>query len=235
MYPNQYRFSGAIVLDFDDTIAATRETRAKLLCEVALSHFGVHILEEKINANWGKPFDELLKYLMPNVNEREFSNIYADAMRKYPPKILPGVQDIFQEAYNNHIAILILSSGSNKLVSQDIEIAKLSNFVLKLWGHEDTTQHKPDPRVLDPLLAFSISLGISKNTLLYIGDSTSDYHIAKRNGVLFIATLTGSQTEQDFLLAGLPQEYIVKDLSLIKLGHHTISVRNKKVLSLSDK
>ena len=232
MPTNAAHFAGGIVLDFDDTIAATRESRSKILRKVASSQFGIQISEEGINSNWGKPFDELLRCLAPTINEKEFSNVYADVMRRHPPKILPGVRHIFQEAYLNNIAILVLSSGSNQLVYQDIEAANLSDFVLKLWGYEDTSRHKPDPKVLEPILAFSSSLGISKNTLLSIGDSTSDHHVAQRNGIPFIATLTGGHTQNDFLLAGLPKDRIVKNLSSIRLEGHTVFVKGKKMFSL---
>lgn len=235
MSTKQSGFSGGIVLDFDDTIIATRKTRAKLFCEIALSDFGVFIPEEEINSHWGKPFNELFKNLMPRIDEKKFLSIYADQMQKHPPKILPGIQDVFYQAITNHIAVFILSSGSHKLISQDLEAAKLSKFVLKLWGYEDTIAHKPDPRVLDPLLTFSNNLGIPKNCLFYIGDSILDYHIAKSKEILFIAVLTGSTTEAEFLLTGLDREYLVENLTFIKIKRRGVFVKNKRMLSLSER
>jgi phosphoglycolate phosphatase-like HAD superfamily hydrolase len=225
-------FVGGIIFDFDDTIIATREMRAKLLCNVALTHFGMHISKEKVAVHWGEPFNKMVKNLVPGMNVDIFLEHYMDEMRKHPPKILPGVQDIFHQAYLNHIAVFIFSSSSNKLISQDIEAGMLSNLVLKIWGWEDTSRYKPDPHALEPLLNSADKMGLDRNSLIYVGDSISDYHVASSNDISFIAVLTGIHTEKDFLLCGLPKKYIIENLSFLKLKQNAIFIRNKRVFSL---
>lgn len=229
------KIRGGIVFDFDDTIAATRKTRTRLLRKVALSTFGVKIDKQDIDHSWGKPFDELIADILPDVDLGHFLTIYAAEMGKSSPKILPGVLELFSQAKQENFAILVLSSGSNKLVHQDLDVADLSKYIIKVWGYEDTSTHKPNPGVLDPILLFAKRIGISRNSLIYIGDSIWDYHVANAQELVFIAVLTGSDEKKGFVAEGLNTANIAKDMTSIKIKNHAVFVKNKRVAFLQDK
>ena len=58
-------------------------------------------------------------------------------------------------------------------------------------GFEDIDRPKPDPQGLNKAIAM---LGLSKEQVLYVGDSYVDARTAKAAGVDFVGVLTGTTT-----------------------------------------
>jgi len=204
-------FYKVAIFDFDDTLMATKVGRVAALTK-ALSDFGYHVTEDGIDSNWGKPFDQLISSLAPNIDYKSFYKHYSKIMLGFPPVVQPGVIEVLQFLKANIIPIYVVSSGSRDLVIQDLERGDIAKFINKLWCFEDTEYHKPDPRTLKPIIGTLETNGILPRDAVYIGDSLSDYHVARENDINFIAVLSGMHKYEDFRGAGLRDENILVSL-----------------------
>lgn len=80
---------------------------------------------------------------------------------------------------------------------------------------DDTEYHKPDPRVFDSIFTELANMNIYENHSIYVGDSLSDYESAKNRGVEFYAVTTGFTSSEQFLMAGLNEEYVLPSFDMI--------------------
>lgn len=201
----------AALFDFDDTLMATRDVRLSLLVEV-LEKYNYHIAPEDVAQNWGKPFLQLIESLAPGIDYQSFHQYYSKVMRSVPPRPLPGAIKILAKLRNHNVVNHVISSGSRDLVKQDIEDGDMLQYVCRIWGYEDTPSYKPNPQVLAPILHELRKQGIETDQIIYIGDSLSDFRIAKGNNIQFCGVLSGTDTRKDFRLAGMQNDMIVNSL-----------------------
>lgn len=209
----------AVILDFDDTLMATRECRTVAL-RATLKELGSSDDLSNLGTHWGKPFRELITQIAPEVDYDTFVKLYSKVMKRYPPRPTPGAAQLLTSLASNGKLILVLSSGSRALVMQDLEEALLWQYVSKLWGFEDTDSHKPNPRVLDPVLRHLELSDVERESALYIGDSMHDFIVAEANGIPFCACLTGFTGREAFLQKGLSEYRIVSSLQELLNDNH---------------
>ena len=67
---------------------------------------------------------------------------------------------------------------------------------------DDTTYHKPDPRVFEPATAWLAGKNIQPNEVLYVGDGLHDMKAALGAGFSFLGVQTGLVSAADFKAAG---------------------------------
>src|SRR5437773_657590 len=108
-----------ILLDFDDTILATYESRVPCLVE-AFSYFGKPVSVFEIRRIWGAPFNEMITTLAPDVDFDTFYLYYRSVMARYKPKLHDGVLEFLKFLLKKHTPIFIISSSSRKLIEQDL-------------------------------------------------------------------------------------------------------------------
>ena len=70
------------------------------------------------------------------------------------------------------------------------------NVIDVIVGGDDVKKEKPDP---EGLLAAIDKLNVSKDQVLYVGDSIVDVKTAQSAGVDFVAVLTGTTKREEFL------------------------------------
>ncbi|WP_411824376.1 HAD family hydrolase [Leptospira sp. 'Mane'] len=190
----------AIVFDYDDTIAQTRQVRYKTLQSIANEVFQYQLTNEEIDLAWGIPGDAFLLQIFGKYsNDLDFLwdtyNCYCDRDENIPYFNAKKYIHQFQE----HYKLGILSSSSRKRVFKELE---LMLFDLKLFVSvqtaEDTTIHKPDPKVFEPMLSELAKLSISSEEILYVGDSISDYHSSTGSGLQFLGMAHGQREKKVF-------------------------------------
>jgi len=202
----------AVICDFDDTLLATRLLRINLLLKT-LGDYGHVILVDQLLLHWGKPFNELISSVAPRVNYDKFLLDYSKGMQRERPQILPGAETLLKFLDSINVPCFIVSSGSRFLVEQDLEAVHLLQYVTQIWGFEDTPYHKPDGRVLYPLLCALKEKKVDAEDVVYIGDGLADLQVAAVNHLSFVAVLTGLHTKAEFERAGLGGEFIISSLS----------------------
>jgi len=206
----------AVIFDCDDTIIATARLRWSVLISTAAT-FGEELKEETIRRAWGKPFNELIKALVPTIAFEEFVRSYRVALRGVRPEPTEGATDLLENLKSRGAHMEIVTSSSRSLIEQDLDALKLTGYFLNIYGYEETEFHKPDPRaLLEPIEALK-ARGFTPTEMVYIGDSVRDYLATEGHGIGFVGVLSGFDTRQDFESAGLDPARIVDTLSQIAL------------------
>ncbi|MBF6061387.1 alpha/beta fold hydrolase [Nocardia terpenica] len=206
----------AVVFDFDDTLAATMRARWPVLRRTA-AEFGVELEISTIRAAWGRPFDALVRALVPTVDPAVFVPRYREAMAAQPPRPTPAAVSVLRRLRQRGVSLSIVGSGSRALIVQDLAALGVLDCFDEVRGCEQSEVHKPDPRVLHPTLTALSAAGIARAQVLYIGDSVRDHLAATGNGVAFLAVLTGLETREDFLRAGLARNLVLGSLSQLRM------------------
>ncbi|WP_167475049.1 HAD hydrolase-like protein [Nocardia arthritidis] len=206
----------AMILDFDDTIAATARTRWPVLRRTA-ADFGIPLSIETIRAAWGLPFDAMLAALAPAVDPVAFEAAYGAAMAAEKPIPTRGARGLIEALRRRGIPWLIVGSGKRELIMQDLARLGLGAGPGEVFGCEETGAHKPDPRVLRRPLRRLAETGFERDEIVYVGDSVRDYTAAAGNDVPFVAVLSGLDNRADFRRAGLAEGFIVGDLTQLRL------------------
>lgn len=219
----------AVIFDCDDTVLETARLRWSVLQSAAWRFSDetgkqLEIKEEKIRASWGKPFNDLIADLMPEVPYDHFVKIYRDEMLKMRPNPTKGAEKLLKHFKQQKIYLQVVSSGSKFLIEQDLDKVDLKRYFEKIYGYEDSEYHKPDPRVLDAPLRWLQNKHIEPRDTVFIGDSIRDYRAIEGHNINFIGVLTGLETYEEMLHAGVTSEFIVEDLTYLvskKTGFNT--------------
>lgn len=206
------RRARAVLFDCDDTVLATAKTRWNILIATARS-FRVTLTREAIEAAWGLPFDRFVAAIVPSVDPEAFVGRYRLAMSVRRPEAAPGAPELLGHLAARSVRMEIVTGGSRALVTQDLDALGLTGHFARIYGHEETPFHKPDPRVLDVVLENLARGGYAPADLLFIGDSVRDFRVAEARAVPFVGVLSGVEPAAGFTAAGLPAERIVDDLT----------------------
>lgn len=134
-------------------------------------------------------------------------------MRRAQPKPTKGAEELLKELKHHGVLMQIVTSSSRELIIQDLDILSMTNYFAEIYGQDETGYHKPDPRVLHIVIRDLKRLGHEIVDAVFIGDSVRDYRVASGNQIEFIAVLSGLETRQDFLDAGVAPSRIIATLS----------------------
>jgi phosphoglycolate phosphatase len=214
-------FSGGyrgIILDFDDTLAETRQTRSALMAE-SLRDLGANVQYDDVYEGWGTPFLDLINRLAPDITYEDFESHYTEKLRESRAAILePSFAFLASLRYFGS-SVVILTSGGRTLIETELEIGGIRDLVDVVLGAEDTAFHKPDGRTADEALEWFSTRGIAASQVAYVGDSLGDLLTAQSANIEFFGVLTGTSTREDFVAAGLSPNSIfpsVGDLDLLR-------------------
>lgn len=207
----------AVIFDFDDTIAATSRSRWPILRRTAAT-FGEVLTEETIRQYWGRPFRDLIELIVPKLDTDEFIDSYGRSMSAEHPIPALGAKLLVTALAKRNVRQIIVGSGNRDLTIQDLDQMGLTEFFEDIYCSEQSTVHKPDPAVLLAPLRALERKGVERDKIVYIGDSAErDFPVARGNNLNFIGVLTGSETFEDFVEAGLPPGLIAPNLSLLRM------------------
>jgi HAD superfamily hydrolase (TIGR01549 family) len=149
------------------------------------------------------------------VDEVAFMKSYARALAQ---AIKAGWYDTIPETNYQILQLLksrgflvaLLSSRSQTEMSHLMEAHhQLAAYIDQFYYLENCQFHKPDGRVFDGLLE---DFRVSKEQVVYVGDSVSDAKACEEAGIVFIASLeSGLRCKADF--EGLPVERFITTLA----------------------
>lgn len=200
-----------VIFDFDDTLLATFKSRCPALLEAA-ADFGQTISEGEIREVWGLPFRKMVHCLVPMIDFQEFYDHYRNVMKKHLPLLHEGAAEILKTLKAQGKFIVISTSSSRDLVLQDLIATGVNAFIDQVFGYEDSEYHKPDPRVLEPVIQLLRTRGKEHGACVFVGDSVRDYLVAIGNHIPFYAVTTGHEDKEDLMRAGLRAEQVFSDL-----------------------
>lgn len=192
----------AVIIDVDDTLCLTEAICFELENEV-LTEIGATPQSREIHKQtWGKPLFEIITTRSPGVDADTFRQLYEQKLEGY---VRDGKLDAIPQA--NFLALdSLLAAGKQLyiLTSRTLSEAKhllepdhfLASRISGFYHKENTTHHKPDPRVFDVLLQ---EHSLQADECVYIGDSPSDAEAAINAGLHFVASLESQlRTRENF-------------------------------------
>ncbi len=112
-----------------------------------------------------------------------------------------------------HVEVGVITSINSRLARKDLQRLgfPIEQFFI-IQGADESTAHKPDPRVFDKALQMLAKKKISAAETLYVGDALMDYYAARDAGLEFFGATTGFVTQQQFEEKGARSAF-----SLVKL------------------
>jgi HAD superfamily hydrolase (TIGR01549 family) len=204
----------AILFDFDDTLINTLETKISALQETARYFYHFHLTEEAIKKQWGKPYHALLQTLFLETGdslEHIMSN-YESIAQNYPASLYDDIVAYLPELLQKTL-VGIVTSARRFVVTRDLHLVGLDeNMFFYIQTADDTSVYKPDPAVFVPILNELAKKGISKEKVVYVGDTFNDYLAAKGAGLRFFAFADRTTPKETFVQHAVPMIDSLRDL-----------------------
>lgn len=202
-----------VILDFDGTLADTREIIVRTNQEVQ-RRMGYPITDEAgIMATVGYPLQECIKIMYPALPDEQLPawiNMYRevfDSMKgSIIPKLFPHVKETLEELVEKGCTLSVASSrGRDSLVHflQEMRIAPLISYVL---SEDDVTLAKPHP---EPVLKTLRDLEVAASDAIVVGDMPVDIQMGKGAGVRTCGVSFGNSGRVELLRAGA--DYVIDD------------------------
>jgi len=124
---------------------------------------------------------ERVKRTMQRINEALNS---VELLSLDSVEAVPGAQEALKLIKARGIRIGIATRAGRPYAERSLEAADLSGYVDALLARDEVEHPKPDPRHLLQLVG---SLGVSQESTLYVGDTTTDLTTARAAGIEFVA------------------------------------------------
>lgn len=241
----------AVIFDLDGVIFDSWPATIKAVKEIK-ADFGETIDDDFIAKSWGLVGHQWIKTIFPNSSPEIISRRWVEEERKVKIPLCPGVKEILRwlKIWEFQTGV-ITNRRSGQLLSKVIEDNQLNlveNFdfiqTVKARGPDFGTYNnrklhpnhffsiftKPDIRSFRPIRWFLKNRGISKENVLFIGDTVgADLELARRAGIEFLGVLTGPiDTKEKWRdWGGLEEKRVLK--SIIELPRW-LSRRQKEEL-----
>lgn len=182
----------ALVMDFDLTIADTRDMIARLLSENA-AIFGVRIRPEDTVPLIGCTAEHI--YSACGVTDPELAlrmgknyGVFSAEESKEKTKFFPDVAEGLRLLSEHGIRCAVCSQKWREQIMVPLRREGIDRYFDVIIGMEEVRQTKPDP---EGLLRIAETLGIGTEDILYTGDALTDQKTAAAAGTDFAAMLTG--------------------------------------------
>jgi HAD superfamily hydrolase (TIGR01549 family) len=194
----------AILFDYDDTLVQTKESKFAALRAIAQRHYALQLSDEAIRAHWGVPYEQLFASLFGAV-EADIARViarYEAVNDEFPIEPYPETLEVLRKLAGR-VAVGIVTSAGRAIVAKQLARIGVDPKELAVFqAADDTPLHKPDPRVFEPSLGLLATRGISRERVLYVGDSLRDFAAARGAGLAFCGVLRGTTTAAEFEAAG---------------------------------
>ncbi len=186
----------AVIFDFDDTLVGSVESKWAQHKHVARTFYDFELTDTELKLHWGKPFNEMVMLLYKTDNlEVATKNVYSCRL-EYPKVLFKGSFELLEKLHALGIKVGIITATSRYGFDQDLSQHNFpSHTISYTQTSEDTSFHKPDPKVFEPTIAWLSSHDIAPNQAVYIGDGLRDMQAAIGSGLNFIGVETGMDSE----------------------------------------
>ncbi len=214
-----------VIFDLDGTLIDSLEVYVKALNE-GLKEYNVPPITRQELArylNQATPIEEILRNVSRKFQDqdlnRECKEKVFKAYLEFEPEeipLLPNVRELLQELKDRGLKIGILTArtsvGENKW--REIKRLNIADYVDVIISAGES-KRKPDP---DGIFKCLEELGLSKNNVIFVGDSVADVQTGKNAKVYTVAVITGVGSPEDLKSTGADNiiENIMDLLSIIE-------------------
>ena len=207
----------AVIFDFDFTLGDSARGIAESV-NYALEKLGYapkafDLIKKTIGLSLPKTFSALT-----GSDDFDAANMFstyfkekADLVMVDNTDLYPHTLDTLRSLRKQGIKTAIVTTKFHYRIDAILTKYNANDLIDVIVGGEDVSTPKPAP---EGLLFAIDKLGISKENVLYVGDSIVDAKTAQSAGVDFAAVLTGTTTAEEF--KEFPNVLISKDLDNIR-------------------
>lgn len=103
-----------------------------------------------------------------------------------------GVEELLESLHDSNVKIGVITSRNRYEYQYSADLLEFDRFITCSVTCDETVNHKPDK---EPMLHYFKKAGVSKDDVIYIGDTSADFYCAKNAGVPFILAGWGSHEE----------------------------------------
>jgi len=202
----------AVIFDLDGTLLNTIDDIAwsanQALEQINLQTYPVSLYKIMVGDGVKQLIERLLERqnasieLYPSLLERYLSIYSKNSSNQTAP--YDGINELLQFLNEFKIQSAVLSNKPHNDTLAVIDHYFPSKPFTKVYGKMEGYLPKPDPKKLNELV---LELGVSKDEILYVGDTSTDMQTAKNGGLTKVACLWGFR-DYDELSKESP-EYIV--------------------------
>ena len=195
-----------IILDFDGTLADTRELIVRTNQE-AQRRMGYPVTDEAgIVATIGLPLRECITTMYPNVGPetlpiwvQTYREVFDVFKKQFVPALFPGVKETLQALSAKGIRLTVASSRGHDSLADFLRDMGIAPYISYVLGAEDVTRAKPHP---DPVLKTLEALGVDADEALVVGDMPVDILMGSRAGAHTCGVTYGNSGREALMQAG---------------------------------
>lgn len=188
----------AILFDFDGTLADTAPGIVKTM-EQTFLRMGVKVpSEEAMKATIGLPLKQALQ-MLGDLNDEEAevaTNTYRELFPIYEVNyvsIFPMVKETLEKLSTSGIRLAIVTSRESQSLDMICEHHSIKSFFETRVTQSDHLTPKPAP---DMVLALLDRMGLAKEDVWVVGDTTYDIEMGNSAGCRTIAVTYGNHTKE---------------------------------------
>ena len=186
----------AVIFDFDGVIVESVDIKTKAFARL-FQNEGDEVIRQVVDhhlKNCGVSRFEKFKYIYQKILNRKlsdwkfkdlcgsFSALVTEEVVKAP--YVKGAKE-FLDTFSSRYQCFVVSGTPQNEVVKIVEARKMTGYFVKIYG---APKEKRD--IVNGIL---IDYKLSKDEVVVIGDSLSDYEGALSNGVAFIARISGNE------------------------------------------
>jgi pyrophosphatase PpaX len=198
-----------LLFDLDGTLLDSFSVHLEIF-KTTFAQFGIQLSEEEFlktySPNWYETYEA---FGLRKEDWKAADYFWLKEAEKITARLFPGVKEILLKL-DKYFALGLVTSGSKSRVERDIKATGIINFFKTVVTGDDVKIPKPSPEGLEIALR---NLDKQPDEVIYIGDSSADYEMAKAAGVYFI----GVSSEFNSLSSNHPDYSIYSLNDLIKL------------------
>ena len=205
-----------IILDFDGTLADTRELIVKTM-QQTLEALGLESrTDEQCASMIGLPLKQAFTDLLPISDEmggqcvETYRRIFNENNAVYKIPTFPNVLETLHQLHKQGYTLTIASSRSNRSLREFVNDMHLNDVIPYVLGAEDVTRAKPHP---DPVLQTLENFHCTPDEAMVIGDTWYDIEMGKRAGVKTCGVTYGNGTREELIKAGA--DYLLDDFGAL--------------------
>ena len=208
-----------IILDFDGTLADTRELIVKTM-QQTIGALGLEArTDEECAAMIGLPLKQAFMDLIPmndDMGDRcaeTYRRLFYENNAVYKVPAFPHVLDTLRTLSEQGYTLTIASSRSNRSLMEFVHDMGLEAIIPYVLGADNVTHAKPHP---EPVLMTLQKYGCKVEEAIVVGDTKYDIEMGRNAGVKTCGVTYGNGTRQELEDAGA--DYLIDDFkSLIHI------------------
>lgn len=195
-----------IILDFDGTLADTRELIVRTNQEVQ-RRMHVPVLEEaRIVATIGVPLKEGIQTMYPQVRDEDlpewvtmYREVFNVMKRQIVPSLFPHVAETMAALHAQGCRFSVASSRGTESLMDFLREMGIAPYISYVLGADDVKRAKPHP---EPVLKTLADLSIAPSEALVVGDMPVDIQMGLGAGAWTCGVTYGNSNRAALLEAG---------------------------------